>query len=192
MPRTRTLLSPQPSALNPHPLNPQPSTVSPKPSRTPLNPQPSTLNPKPSRTPRFFRQPFVSLGSLGSVVGPASSDRMVEGRVLKRRKRPLGLDPEALSTAPQPSALHPTPSTLYLHPTPSTLNPRALSGLTPGESADRVGPLAGLQGGSDRVDLWEFSPDEGVGSASIVFVDRNFRDEVGGCASEAVPCSVGA
>lgn len=36
----------------------------------------------------------------------------------------------------------------------------------------------GLQGLSDRVDLWEFSPDAGVGSAYIVFVDRNFNDGV--------------
>jgi len=35
----------------------------------------------------------------------------------------------------------------------------------------------GREGLSDRVDLWEFSPDKGVGSARIVFVDRNFNDD---------------
>ena len=36
----------------------------------------------------------------------------------------------------------------------------------------------GKLGLSDRIDLWEFAPNKGVGSARIVFVDRNFNDEV--------------
>ena len=34
------------------------------------------------------------------------------------------------------------------------------------------------QDGSDVVDLWNFSPDKGAGSARVVFKDHNFNDQV--------------
>jgi len=49
---------------------------------------------------------------------------------------------------------------------------------TRGEPSDRGALMAGPQGKSDRVDLWEFAPDASLGSAHIVFVDRNFNDQV--------------